>query len=92
YFGYWSWEAAAVTWLLDIDDALYRDHEFYPKDLVDFARTQSNMVSDKEQSERIKVKGGEVCIKTGYWITPARPDTRLYFTQGTTLPILSETD
>ncbi|MFY6081331.1 hypothetical protein ACOUS3_16755, partial [Acinetobacter baumannii] len=54
--------------------------------------TQSNMVSDKEQSERIKVKGGEVCIKTGYWITPARPDTRLYFTQGTTLPILSETD
>ncbi|MFA3155425.1 DUF1911 domain-containing protein, partial [Acinetobacter baumannii] len=92
YYGYWSWEAAAVTWLLGIDDTLYRDHEFYPKDLVDFARSQSNMVSDEEQSERIKVKGGEVCIKTGYWITPARPDTRLYFTQGTILPILSETD
>ncbi|EHU1358355.1 DUF1911 domain-containing protein [Acinetobacter baumannii] len=92
YYGYWSWEAAAVTWLLEIDDALYRDHEFYPKDLVDFARSQSNMVSDEEQSERIKVKGGEVCIKTGYWITPARPDTRLYFTQGAILPILSETD
>ncbi|ABO11006.2 PoNe immunity protein domain-containing protein [Acinetobacter baumannii] len=92
YYGYWSWEAAAVTWLLEIDDTLYRDHEFYPKDLVDFARSQSNMVSDEEQSEHIKVKGGEVCIKTGYWITPARPDTRLYFTQGTTLPILSETD
>ncbi|EPF6424159.1 PoNe immunity protein domain-containing protein, partial [Acinetobacter baumannii] len=34
----------------------------------------------------------EACIKTGHWITPAKPDTRLYFTQGTTLPILSETD
>ncbi|XZT90512.1 PoNe immunity protein domain-containing protein [Acinetobacter baumannii] len=92
YYGYWSWEAAAVTWLLGIDDALYRDHEFYPKDLVDFARTQSNVVPNEEQPERIKVKGGEACIKTGHWITPAKPDTRLYFTQGAILPILSETD
>ncbi|MDC5314853.1 DUF1911 domain-containing protein [Acinetobacter baumannii] len=91
YYGYWSWEAAAVTWLLDIDDALYRDHEFYPKDLADFARTQSNVVPNEEQPERIKVKGGEACIKTGHWITPAKPDTRLYFTQGAILPILSET-
>ncbi|WP_407503992.1 PoNe immunity protein domain-containing protein [Acinetobacter baumannii] len=92
YYGYWSWEAAAVTWLLEIDDALYRDHEFYPKDLVDFARSQSNVVPNEEQPERIKVKGGEACIKTGHWITPAKPDTRLYFTQGAILPILSETD
>ena len=92
YYGYWSWEAAAVTWLLGIDDTLYREHEFYPKDLVDFARTQSNVVPNEEQPERIKVKGGEACIKTGHWITPAKPDTRLYFTQGTILPILSEMD
>ncbi|MDC4739604.1 DUF1911 domain-containing protein [Acinetobacter baumannii] len=92
YYGYWSWEAAAVTWLLEIDDALYRDHEFYPKDLVDFARSQSNVVPNEEQPEHIKVKGGEACIKTGHWITPAKPDTRLYFTQGAILPILSETD
>ena len=92
YYGYWSWEVAAVTWLLGIDDTLYREHEFYPKDLVDFARSQSNIVPQEEQPERIKVKGGKVCIKTGYWITPAKPDTRLYFTQGAILPILSETD
>ncbi|NUE93674.1 PoNe immunity protein domain-containing protein [Acinetobacter seifertii] len=92
YYGYWSWEVAAVTWLLDIDDTLYREHEFYPKDLVDFARTQSNVVPNEEQPERIKVKGGEACIKTGHWITPAKPDTRLYFTQGAILPILSEMD
>jgi len=36
--GYWSWEAAAITFLLDIDDSGYRASEFYPADLVDFAR------------------------------------------------------
>jgi len=36
--GYWSWEAAAITFLLDIDDSSYRTAEFYPADLVDFAR------------------------------------------------------
>jgi len=36
--GYWSWEAAAITFLLDIDDRSYRSAEFYPADLVDFAR------------------------------------------------------
>lgn len=46
YYGYWSWEAAAVTWLLDIDDTSYCEHQFYPKDLVDFARTQSKVVLD----------------------------------------------
>ena len=38
FFGYWSWEAAAITFLLDIDDRSYADAMFYPKDLVDFAR------------------------------------------------------
>ena len=34
YRGYWSWEAALVTKLYDIDDSLFIDHEYYPKDLV----------------------------------------------------------
>jgi hypothetical protein len=44
------------------------------------------------EEEKLKVKGGELCPQTGYWQTPARPDARLYFTQGAILPILSETD
>lgn len=36
--GYWSWETAAITFLLDIDDSSYRNAEFYPADRVDFAR------------------------------------------------------
>lgn len=92
YYGYWSWEAAAVTWLLNIDDTIYREHQFYPKDLVDFARKQAENPTAEIIIERIKVKGGEKCSKTGYWTTPAQPDTRPYFTQGEILPTLSETD
>ncbi|NMG68118.1 DUF1911 domain-containing protein [Azoarcus indigens] len=44
FYGYWSWEAAAVTWLLDIDDSSYREMPFYPRDLVDFARRNPNGV------------------------------------------------
>jgi len=38
FYGYWSWEAAATSVVLGIDDTCYRDMPFYPKDLVDFAR------------------------------------------------------
>lgn len=92
YYGYWSWEAAAVTWLLDIDDTVYREHQFYPKDLVDFARSQSNSTVEEKELERLKVKGGEACIKTGYWQTPAQPDSRRYFKQGEIIPTFAELD
>jgi hypothetical protein len=39
YFGYWSFEAAAVTCIMDLDDSSYRDNEYYPKDLVDYYRS-----------------------------------------------------
>lgn len=34
YSGYWCFEAAAVTKLLDADDSAYRDNEYYPRDLL----------------------------------------------------------
>lgn len=40
FFGYWAWEAAAVTLAFGLDDATYRDLPYYPKDAVDFARAQ----------------------------------------------------
>lgn len=92
YFGYWSWEAAAVTWLLDIDDSTYRDHQFYPKDLVDFARSQAESVSAETTIEKIKIKGGEKCPKMGYWTTPAQPNQRQYFNKDDIFPTLPETD
>ncbi|TAJ12413.1 DUF1911 domain-containing protein [Marinilabiliaceae bacterium JC017] len=39
YYGYWSFEAAAVTCILELDDSSYRDNQYYPKDLVDYYRT-----------------------------------------------------
>ncbi|GEM_PF-4060732 len=42
--------------------------------------------------ERISQKGGEKVKKAGYWSSPAKPDTRLYFTQGEILPSHSKTD
>jgi hypothetical protein len=44
FTGYFSYESAAITFILDIDDSSYRSAPFYPVELVDFAR----------QFERIK--------------------------------------
>ncbi len=38
YFGYWAIEAAAIAFILELDDTTLRKHSVYPKDLVDFAR------------------------------------------------------
>ncbi len=37
YFGYWCFEAAAISYLFKIENSLFREMPFYPKDLVDFA-------------------------------------------------------
>ncbi|CAA6801614.1 MAG: Unknown protein [uncultured Sulfurovum sp.] len=34
YTGYWSFEAAAITKILDLDDSSYRDNKYYPKDMI----------------------------------------------------------
>lgn len=84
FYGYWSWEAAAVTWLLNIDDSSYRDHQFYPKDLVDFARNLGQQQIEVEKFPN--VKGGEPCPKSGYWFTPAKENSRQYFNEGDIFP------
>jgi hypothetical protein len=39
--GYWSFEAAAVVALYNIDDSSFRDMDFYPKDMADFAKVKA---------------------------------------------------
>lgn len=34
YFGYWSFETAAVVKIMHLDDSSFRDCQYYPKDLV----------------------------------------------------------
>lgn len=50
FLGYWAWEAAAITFLLDIDDTSYRDAEFYPSDLLEYARMGSSETAPPGQS------------------------------------------
>ena len=40
YYGRWSFESAAVVAIKGLDDSSFRDNEYYPKDLVDYYRSQ----------------------------------------------------
>ncbi|MEG0487696.1 MAG: DUF1911 domain-containing protein, partial [Acinetobacter sp.] len=40
YSGYWAFEAAALVYLLDLDDSALHKYLFYPKDIVQWARSQ----------------------------------------------------
>ena len=46
----------------------------------------------EDLEEKIKVRGGEKCSKTGYWTTLAQPNEREYFNRGDILPMLLEQD
>ncbi len=39
YFGRWSFESAAVVAIKGLDDTSFRNNEYYPKDLVDYYRS-----------------------------------------------------
>jgi len=42
YYGRWSFESAVITCIKGLDDSSYRDNPYYPKDLVDYYRQNSN--------------------------------------------------
>ncbi|WP_454723984.1 MULTISPECIES: PoNe immunity protein domain-containing protein [Cupriavidus] len=86
FYGYWSWEAAAVTWLLDIDDTSYRHMPFYPRDLVDFARQAPS--SNRPPSPPPPQYADSPCAQAGFWSTSAKRGSRRYFTQGEIFPAI----
>lgn len=68
YFGYWAIEAAALVYLLELDDTSLHGHIVYPKDLVQFARTFEEPSKSSEASTGPKaVRTGQVCPETGIW-------------------------
>jgi hypothetical protein len=95
YEGYWAFEAAAVCLIHGIDDASFRDHMVYPKDLIDWARTHGSLdkikasVSHADGSaERLRCEAGQPCPREGWWSTPAKADSRQHFKQGDVMPDL----
>ncbi|RIX78367.1 PoNe immunity protein domain-containing protein [Acidovorax cavernicola] len=94
YYGYWSFEAAAVCVIHDIDDSTFRNHLLYPKDLADWARTNHSLArlkpgaskAEGSDSRSNRVPGGEPCPKAGWWLTPAKVGSRRYFKVGEVMP------
>jgi Domain of unknown function (DUF1911)/Domain of unknown function (DUF1910) len=90
YFGYWSFEAALVTFLWDVDDSSYRDHLVYPKDLVAFARErfpyQRPVSGGMVRQDRCLE--GQPCPREGFWFAPARVGSRRRFGAGEPMPSL----
>jgi Domain of unknown function (DUF1911) len=90
--GYWSLEAGAITFILGIDDASYRDKKFYPKDLVDYARAHSwvpggvGATGATSTSVRLRVEAGQPCPREGFWLTPAKTNSRRLFKAGEVMP------
>ncbi|AXV70346.1 hypothetical protein CJO74_14250 [Ralstonia solanacearum] len=91
YVGYWAIEAAAATFLLELDDSSYREHLLYPKDLVDFARSfeAGHGAGDSANRLSLRCEAGEACPKSGYWMTPAKAGSRRYFQQGEVMPTVT---
>jgi hypothetical protein len=73
FTGYWSYEAAAITFLLEIDDSSYSSAPFYPKELVDFARmTRANYEPEGTEpikNNELRVRAGELCPTAGKWLS-----------------------
>ena len=89
YFGYWAIEAAALAYLMKVDDANFREHLVYPKDMVDFAKLMDDaQVSEDEHSKsHLRVAGGLSCPQSGYWMTPAQLGSRQFFKINEVMPI-----
>lgn len=90
YFGYWAIEAAAMAYLLNVNDEKFRQYAIYPADLVDFAKGFKPDETANGGDLLRRVAGGELCTITGYWTTPARLDGRVYFSTGAIMPLESD--
>ncbi|GHA82305.1 hypothetical protein GCM10007067_20320 [Lysobacter bugurensis] len=92
YFpGYWSLEAAAITFILGIDDSSYRDKKFYPKDLVDYARSVGRppvgaAEADASGAAILRVPAGQPAPRAGWWFSAAQQGSRRHFQQGSVFP------
>lgn len=99
YNGYWSFEAAAICLIHDIDDSAFRDHIVYPKDLVQWARSTDSIGRIKlglpdlrdAAAMRLRCQSGDSCPRTGHWFSPAGRHSRQHFTHGEFMPDLGST-
>jgi hypothetical protein len=77
FLGYWSWEAAAITVALRIDDAPYRDHRCYPRDMADLGRTKAT--ADTLFTPETRAIAGDACPIAGTWESIGFPTRRVEY-------------
>ena len=68
FCGYWSFEAAAIAYLDDLDDTSLRQYPYYPKDMVDWAREQKQQrlkAEDKSDNLPLLLNAGTPAPFTG---------------------------
>jgi hypothetical protein len=84
FTGYWAWEAAAITYILEINDKKYRNSKFYPADLVEFACSIGAPRSSEARpgDQELRVKSGQACPKSGTWEKLDIPLQRREFAAG----------
>lgn len=100
YYGYWSFEAAAVCVIHGIDDSSFRNHLLYPKDLADWARANHSLDclkpgasnASRSPAQSTSTPGGQPCPQAGWWFTPAKAGSRRYFKAGEVMPIIEGSD
>ena len=91
YVGYWAFEAGAVSFLTELDDANI-DHMVYPKDLVKFAREFVPFENDisNPSTKTLRCEAGQICPKTGEWYSPANNMEKRHFNQGDVMPEIKD--
>ena len=96
YYGYWAFEAAAIVYILDLDDRQI-SHWVYPKDLLDYARKlrdedRYTSLETETSTHSERVDGGQPCTRTGFWETAAKLHSRSHFKQGEVMPMLDDSE
>ncbi|WP_230960426.1 PoNe immunity protein domain-containing protein [Burkholderia pseudomultivorans] len=89
YVGYWAVEAAAVAFLLQLDDSSFRDHLLYPKDLADFARSfdlSRESAPAFQGGAATTVRTGQTCPETGIWKAQGHNVPGVMVQQGERMP------
>lgn len=85
YLGYWSWEAGAISFALNIDEHLYLDHEFYPRELVAFGKAIAEHHSGQSAGisrPELRAKAGGNCPMEGTWESIGIPSQRTKYASG----------
>lgn len=89
YYGYWAFEAGALSYLYELDDTPWRDHMLYPKDLVDWARSRGRPVKPQPveaKPEVLTAYPGDPCPESGEWYSVNWNDRRMVLKQGEPMP------